>query len=177
VTEKEWLICRDPEDMLEFLREKAGTASFRLFAAACCRRIWHLFTHEQSRKAVQIAEAYVAGAASEQDRAEASAAVPVICPGDSLTDAWNLDAWSTEAAASTVFGDNDCPSIPTYATTCAIAAARAAAAAAACAAAVGAIGSEAEKQALGERVHEAEREQQCALVRAIFGNPFHSASA
>src|SRR5262249_28131219 len=101
-----------------------------------------------------------------------SAAVPVICAGDRLTDPWNVDAWSTEAAASTVFGDDDYPPIPTYAATCAIAAARAAAATAACAAAAGAGGTDAEKEALGDRVHEAEREQQCALVRAIFGNPF-----
>jgi hypothetical protein len=80
VTEEEWLTCRDPEGMLEFLRDKASSASFRRFAAACCRRIWHLFAHEESRKAVHIAEAYAAGQASEHDRVEASAAIPVICP-------------------------------------------------------------------------------------------------
>jgi hypothetical protein len=174
MTEEEWLICRDPEPMLEFLRDRASSPSFRRFAVACCRRIWQLFAHEESRRAVQIAEAYAVGRATERDRREASAAVPVICPGDSLTDPCNLDAWSTEAAASAVFADDDYPPIVTYAATCAIAAARTAAAAAACAAAVGAGGTEAEKEALGECVHEAERTQQSALVRAIFRNPFQA---
>jgi hypothetical protein len=172
--EDEWLNSRDPESMLEYLRDKARSRSLRRFATACCRRIWYLFAHEESRKAVEIAEKYAEGLASERDRLEAKAAVPVICPGDDLTDPWNLDAWSTEAAVSTVFGDDDYPPIPTYAATCAIAAARAAAAAAGCAAAIAMAGGESDKEAAGSRAEEAERREQCSLLRQIFGNPFSS---
>jgi hypothetical protein len=173
MTEEEWLNCRDPEAMLEYLRDTAESRSLRRFATARCRRIWHLFAHEESRRAVEIAEKYAEGLASERDRLKAKAAVPVIFPGDDITDPSNLDAWSTEASVSMVFGDDDYPPIQTYAATCAIAAARAAAAAG-CAAAIAITGADSDKESAGNRVVEAEQREQCSLLRQIFGNPFRS---
>jgi hypothetical protein len=66
MTEAEWLASTDPEPMLAFLRRKASERKLRLFAVACCRRIWHLIPEEVGRRAVELAEEYAAGMLAEE---------------------------------------------------------------------------------------------------------------
>src|SRR5262249_6372367 len=74
MTEDEWANCTDLSLMLDFLGDKAGDRRFRLFAVACCRRIWHLLRDERSRRAVEVADAAAAGGAGTQEQVEAHAA-------------------------------------------------------------------------------------------------------
>jgi hypothetical protein len=61
MTETEWPTSADPQAMLSFLRGKASDRKLRLFACACCRRIWHLLTHPASVADVEISERYADG--------------------------------------------------------------------------------------------------------------------
>jgi hypothetical protein len=56
MTEREWLACAEPERMLKSLPGAVSEWKLRLFAAACCRRVWPLLRDERSRQAVEVAE-------------------------------------------------------------------------------------------------------------------------
>jgi hypothetical protein len=56
MTATEWLTATNPEPLLAFLRGKASDRKLRLFAVACCRRIWHVMIDERSRVAVEMGE-------------------------------------------------------------------------------------------------------------------------
>lgn len=62
MTEAEWLACTDPMPMIEFLRGTASERKLRLFACACCRRIWPLLSDKHSRTALKIADPVEAAA-------------------------------------------------------------------------------------------------------------------
>jgi hypothetical protein len=59
MTEKEWLKSMDPEKMLLAIRDVVSNRKMRLFAIACCRRIWDRITDPRCRAAVEFAERFV----------------------------------------------------------------------------------------------------------------------
>jgi hypothetical protein len=70
MTEAEWNACTDPGPMLQFLRGRVSRRKLRLFAVACCRRIWHLLADERSRHAVTTSEGHADGLVRRKELAE-----------------------------------------------------------------------------------------------------------
>jgi hypothetical protein len=67
MTEMEWVACGNPDTMLFFLRDVGAERKLRLFATACCRRIWEWMTDERSRSAIEVAERHADGKASDEE--------------------------------------------------------------------------------------------------------------
>jgi hypothetical protein len=162
VNEVQWLKSTDPDVMLDGLRGLEANArgvlfgwlrrscrdgegrKLRLFACACCRRIWPLLADARSRQAVETAERFAEGMASRKELAAAwEAAGQAVAAAEW---AGGATRWAAGAALSAA-------SVEDWA-----AWGTAWAASAAC------------KRALGDAA--AERAAQCDLLRDVFGNPF-----
>lgn len=68
MTEEEWQTCTVSKDMVAFLRNKVTLRKNRLFSAACCRRVWHLYRNPAIEAAIRVGELFADGKASEEER-------------------------------------------------------------------------------------------------------------
>lgn len=151
MTEAEWMVWADPKAMLELLRDNATERKFRLFACACCRRVWPWLADVRSRRAVEVAEELTDGSVSLTDWSDAEAAAwhAMHEGGEGLLDTEDATArlmfhYASGAAFSAVQADFDrvdASSVAQDAANCA-----------------------SEK--------DQERRSQACLLRDIFGNPF-----
>jgi hypothetical protein len=69
MTESDWLAATEPTPLLEFLRHSGMLTERKaqLFAAACCRGIWHLLADPRSRRAVEVAEQFAEGRVGNEE--------------------------------------------------------------------------------------------------------------
>lgn len=68
----DWPTSQKPEEMLSSPpKAKRSGRKLRLFACACCRRVWPLLSAERSRRGVEVAEACADGLATDSETEEA----------------------------------------------------------------------------------------------------------
>jgi hypothetical protein len=99
MTEAEWLACTDPLAMLQYVYLRNGgmvnQRKLRLFGLACCRRIWPRLADPRSRRAIEVAERYVDGFATEEELDDASAGAYAAWDAE-----WDLDEWEQATLAA-----------------------------------------------------------------------------
>jgi hypothetical protein len=64
MTEQEWLACKDPAPMLDFLRDKASDRKLRLFAVEGVRQVSEWLVHPNSKAALEASERVAEGVSS-----------------------------------------------------------------------------------------------------------------
>jgi hypothetical protein len=68
MTESKWLSATDPRGMLNFLRSRISERKQRLFACACCRRIWQVLLLDPDACAcIERVERFADGAADKSE--------------------------------------------------------------------------------------------------------------
>src|SRR5262245_45554365 len=104
MTEKQWLRCKEPWQLLDHLEQhlaraykraaalsqegkedpqaKAAFRKLRLFGAAGCRRLWHLLEDRRCRNAVKVIEQQADDLATPEELFAAADEVEDLCPSE-----------------------------------------------------------------------------------------------
>ena len=124
----------------------ATERKYRLFAVACSRRIWHLFSDDLWRCAVEVSEGYADGLATEAELEATGEEIEASFDQDGLSEA---QRWVRGIAAGHVFDRS-------YRL-------------------AGQVSGEC-LRALGQRHEGPEEQAQCDIIRDMFPNPFRPVS-
>src|SRR5262249_19206273 len=97
MTEAEWLACRNPWAMMEFVlshpgmaRRKTGRRKVRLVSVACTRLLVDLFPEPSSLTAINVAERFADDDATREEVGRAAGQAKVFC-------AWQFGQVGSEA--------------------------------------------------------------------------------
>jgi hypothetical protein len=145
MTEAEWLTMTEPHLYLMYPGNLTSPRKRRLFACACCRRIWHLLTDPCYQDAVEVAERFADGLATKDHLAKARAAARSL--------EYSLTPAGQAASAAFYVTELETP-VNMLAPAVEVATAV--------------------RRAVPDS-EEAEKLLQCAVLRDIFGNPFRPA--
>jgi hypothetical protein len=147
MTEEEWLACDDLKRLLEHLRDRPTARKLRLFACGCCRLAWHLLTHSFHRRSVEVGERYADGLASREDLCRANDAESVVFRATQPGTLYGPKDASCAAfnIAEAVAGEQHPEAFSDY-----------------------------DEHLAAFEVRLAETAAQAALLKDIFGNPFHA---
>lgn len=67
MNEAEWLVCGNPQLMLEFLRGKVSNRKLRLFLVSVARSVWDKIDREDMRQAVEAGELHADGLMTQEE--------------------------------------------------------------------------------------------------------------
>jgi len=165
MTEEEWLACKEPTEMLSHLgigqhhgkvqispkswaspKKKSEIDNLlRLFACACCRRIWDIITETAAHNAVEIAEDFANGRATAKELKAASiAAAQCTMDDEEILDA-GIDLHYSNLAIVAAMQASAKPCNPFLVS---------------------------QNAAEASETEEEEKAAQCGLLRDVVGNPF-----
>jgi hypothetical protein len=159
MTETEWLASANPQPMLDYLAGQVSERKLRHFAAACCRRVWHLLPRPKAefRRVLALSSRVGREAPDDPSRAKLYVAAAASCAAFAAAAIENSGPDAEAYAAHAVYAASALTGAE-YADEEVMVWSVAADAAAA---------DDATKSAT-------ERAAQAELVRKVFGNPFHT---
>ena len=110
--EKQWLLTTQNAQYMVFTlktlghpKTKAGRRKLRLFAAGCCRMVWHLLHEPCLRSAVEVAERFADGEANKDELADAQTWIEQEwfagrTPAADAIAEWNAATYAIESCAA-----------------------------------------------------------------------------